>query len=100
MIFHVLHQKASIAVCSKHMEVAVLMVFAYNLTDHNEKWVMKVETNKLICIRKNVEYLGTNVSIKFPQTHTVTGCDNFFFIQCWGKCFNKFLKSFSMEKKS
>ena len=80
MIFHVLQQKTNIAVCSKHMDVVVLMVFAYNLTEHNEKWVMKVETNKLICIRKNVEYLGTNVSIKFPQTHTVTGCDTTSFL--------------------
>ena len=43
----------------------VLMVFAYALNEINEKWVMKIETNKLMCIRKNVEYLGTNVSIKF-----------------------------------
>ena len=85
MIFHVLQQKKNIAVCSKHMEVVVLMVFAYNLTEHNEKWVIKVETNKLICIRKNVEYLGTNVSIKFPQTHTVTGCDTTSFLYSVGE---------------
>ena len=46
---------------------------------------MKVETNKLICIRKNVEYLGTNVSIKFPQTHTVTGCDTTSFLSNIGE---------------
>ena len=86
MISHVLHQKANIAVCSKHMEVVVLMmVFAYNLTEHNEKWVMKVEIKKLICIRKNVEYLGTNVSVKFPQTHTVIGCDTTSFLYSLGE---------------
>ena len=46
MIFHVLQQKKDIAVCSKDMEVVVLMVFAYALTEINEKWVIKVETNK------------------------------------------------------
>ena len=58
----------------------VLMVFAYALNEINEKWVMKIETNKLMSIRKNVEYLGTNVSIKFPQIHTVTGCDTTSFL--------------------
>ena len=37
--------------------------------------VIKVEANELISIRKNVEYIGTEVSAKFPQIHTVTGCD-------------------------
>ena len=67
------------------MEVVVLMFFAYALTEINEKWVMKVETNKLISIRKNAEYLGTNVSIKFPQIHIVTGCDRTSFIHSVGK---------------
>ena len=65
------------------------MVFAYALNEINEKWVMKIETNKLMSIRKNVEYLGTNVSIKFPQINTVTGCDT-----------TSFLLFFSLEKKS
>ena len=39
----------------------VLMVFAYALNEINEKWVMKIETNKLMSIRKNVEYLVKNV---------------------------------------
>ena len=65
------------------------MVFAYALNEINEKWVMKIETNKLMSIRKNVEYLGTNVSIKFPQINTVTGCDT-----------TSFLHFFSLEKKS
>ena len=56
----------------------VLMVFAHALNEVNEKWVMKIDTNNLMSIRKNVEYLGTNVSIKFPQINTVTGCDFFF----------------------
>ena len=85
MIFHVLQQKTNIALCSKQVEVVVLMFFAYALTEINEKWVMKVETNKLISIRKNVEYLGTNVSIKFPQIHTVTGCDTTSFLHSVGK---------------
>ena len=50
----------------------VLMVFAYGLNEINEKWVMKFEANKLISIRKNVEYLRNDVSAKFPQIHTVT----------------------------
>ena len=49
MIFHVLQQKKNIVVCSKHMEVVVLMVFAYGLTEINEKWVIKIETNKEKC---------------------------------------------------
>ena len=61
------------------------MFFAYALTEINEKWVMKVETNKLISIRKNLEYLGTNVSIKFPQIHTVAGCDATSFLHSVGK---------------
>ena len=37
--------------------------------------VIKVEANELISIRKNVKYLGTDVSANFPQIHTVAGCD-------------------------
>ena len=54
------------------------MVFAYTLNEINEKWEMKIETNKLMSIRKNVEYFENDVS-KFFQIHTITGCDNFFF---------------------
>ena len=67
------------------------MVFAYDLNEINEKWVLKIETNKLISIRKNVEYLGNDVSTKFPQIHTVTGCEITSFLHCVGK---NFLKSF------
>ena len=63
----------------------VLMVFAYALNEINEKWVMKIETNKLMSIRKNVEYLGTNVSIKLPQINTVTGCNTTSFLHSDGK---------------
>ena len=51
------------------------MVFAYALNEINGKWVMKIETNKLMIIRKNVEYFENDVSTKFFQIHTVTGCD-------------------------
>ena len=34
---------------------------------------------------KNVEYIGTNVSIKFPQIHKVTGCDTTSFLLSVGK---------------
>ena len=63
----------------------VLMVFAYTLNEINENCVMKIETNKLMSIRKNVEYLGTNISIKFPQVNTVTGCDKTSFLHSDGK---------------
>ena len=63
----------------------VLMVFAYGLNEINENWVMKIETNKLMSIRKHVEYLGTNVSIKFLQINTVTGCDTTSFLHSDGK---------------
>ena len=63
----------------------VLMVFAHALNEINEKWVMKIDTNNLMSIRKNVEYLGTNVSIKFPQINTVTGCDTTSFLHSDGK---------------
>ena len=65
----------------------VLMVFAYGLNEINEKWVMKIETNKLISIRKNVEYLRNDVSTKFPQIHTVTEYDATSFLHCVGKKF-------------
>ena len=76
------------------------MVFAYALNEINEKWVMKIETNKLMSIRKNVEYFENDVSTKFFQIHTVTGCDTTF-LHCDGKKYlKKFLKSVSLEKKS
>ena len=53
--------------------------------------VIKVEANELISIRKNVEYLGTDVSAKFPQIDTVIGCDTTSFLHSVGKMF---LKSF------
>ena len=85
IFFYILQQKTSIAVCSKQMGDVVLMVFAYALNEINENWVMKIETNKLISIRKNVEYLGTNVSIKFPQINTVTRCDTTSFLHSDGR---------------
>ena len=66
------------------------MVFADALNEINEKWVMKIETIKLISIWK-----------KFFQIHAVTGCDITSFLHCDGKkYFKKFLKSVSLEKKS
>ena len=53
--------------------------------------VIKVEANELISIRKNVEYLGTDISAKFPQIHTVIECDTTSFLHSVGKIF---LKSF------
>ena len=53
--------------------------------------LIKVEANELISIRKNVEYLGTDVSAKFPQIDTVIGCDTTSFLHSVGKMF---LKSF------
>ena len=53
--------------------------------------MIKVEANKLISIRKNVEYLWTDVSAKFAQIHTVTGCDTTSFLHGVGK---NSLKSF------
>ena len=37
IIFHVLQQKANVVVCSKDMDVLVLMVLAYALNKINEK---------------------------------------------------------------
>ena len=42
------------------------MVFAYAL---------KTECNKLINIRKIVEYIGTNIAMKVLRIHAVKGCD-------------------------
>ena len=61
------------------------MVFAYYLNEINEKWVMKIETNKLMNIRKNVEYFENDVSTKFFQIYTVTGCDTTSFLHSDGK---------------
>ena len=60
------------------------MVFAYALNEINEKWEMKIETNKLMSIRKNVEYFENDVS-KFFQIHKITGCDTTSFLHCDGK---------------
>ena len=47
---------AYVVVCStKDTDIVVLMVFAYALNEINEKWLMKIETNKFINIRKIVE---------------------------------------------
>ena len=35
---------------------------------------MKIDRNKFIGIKKNVEYLGTDVATKLSQIYTVTGC--------------------------
>ena len=75
MIFHALQQKTNVVVCSKDTAVLVFMVFPYALNKINEKWVMKIESNKFINITKIVEYLGTDVAKKLPQILAVTGCD-------------------------
>ena len=58
MIFHALQQKTSVGVYSKDTDVIVLIIFAYALNKINEKWVMKIETNKFIYIRKTAEYFS------------------------------------------
>ena len=62
--------------------------------------VIKVEANEFISIRKNVEYLGTDVLAKFHQIHTVTGCDTTSFLHSVGKNSLKSFSSVSLEKKS
>ena len=57
--------------------------------------VKKFDTNEIISIRKNVEYLGTDVLAKFPQFHTVTECDTTSFLQSVGKTY---LKSYHQMK--
>ena len=52
--FHQLHQNINVAVCSKDVDILVLMVMAYALNKINEKWVIKIECIKFINIRKIV----------------------------------------------
>ena len=66
MIFHTLQQKTNVVVCSKDTDVLVLMVFAYALNKINEKWKMKIDSNKFANRSKTVEYLGTDVAKKLP----------------------------------
>ena len=66
------------------------MVFAYALNEINEKWEMKIETNKLMSIRKNVEYFENDVS-KFFQIHTLQDVTQLLFYTVMGK---NILKSF------
>ena len=35
---------------------------------------MKIESNKFINTQKVVEYLGSDVAAKIPQTHAIIGC--------------------------
>ena len=39
MIFHELQQMKNVVVCSKDMDVILLMVFAYGLNKIKKKWV-------------------------------------------------------------
>ena len=59
---------------------------------------MKIESNKFINIRKIVEYLRTDVTAKFPQVHTVTGCDTTSFFYVVGKI--KVLKKYLNGKEN
>ena len=52
------------------------MAFVYALDRGNKKWMMKIESNKFISIRKTVEYFGIDTATKLPQIHAVTGCYN------------------------
>ena len=59
--------------------------------------VIKVEANELT--RKNVEYLGTDVSAKFSQIYTVTRCDTTSFYTVMGKILSKVFKNFLIGKE-
>ena len=75
MIFHVLLQKTSLVVSSKDTDAIVLMVFTHVFNKINEKWLMKIEVNKFINIRKiwNISELTLQQSIlKFMQLQVVT----------------------------
>lgn len=52
------------------------MAFVYAVDRGNKRWVIKIESNKLINSRKTVEYFETNTATKLPQIHAVTGCYN------------------------
>ena len=60
--------------------------------------MIKIESRKCITIRKIVEYLGTVVARKLPQTHAVTECDTTSFLHGADKL--KFLIAFQWKRQN
>ena len=61
--------------------------------------VIKVEANELISIRKNVEYLGTDVSAKFPKFILLQGVTQRLFYTVLGKILQKVFKKCLIGKE-
>ena len=52
------------------------MAFVYAVDRGNKRWVIKIESNKFINIRKTAEYFETDTATKLSQIYAVTGCYN------------------------
>ena len=95
MILHALRENTNVVVVARDTDVLVLMVYAYALKDIKEDWYMKIGAKKFVNVRKIVQYLGKEVSLKLPHIHAITGCDTTSYLHNVGKMkvLNKCLKS-------
>ena len=70
------------------------MVYAYALKDIKDDCYMKIGEKKFVNVRKIVQHLGKEISLKLPRIHVITGCDTTSYLYSVGKMkvFNKCLK--------
>ena len=75
------------------------MVFVYALDKGNKKWVMKIERNKFIKIRKTVEYFWTDTATKLLQIHAVAGRYKTCLYMVLGKLMFKLVATLEKKKR-
>ena len=72
-VLHALREKANVVVVARDTDVLVLMVYAYALKDIKDDWYMKIGKKKFVNVRKSVQHLGKEISLKLPHIHAITG---------------------------
>ena len=51
------------------------MVYACALKDIKNDCYMKIGKKTFVSVRKIVQHLGKEISLKLPHIHAITGCD-------------------------
>ena len=94
MVLHALREMRNVVVVARDTDVLVLMVYAYALKDIKDDWYMKIGEKKFVNVRKSVQHLGKEISLKLPHIHAITGCDTTSYLYSVGKMkvLNKCLK--------
>ena len=93
MILHACREDTNVVVDSKDTDVLVLMIYAFTIHRPTSEWLMKIEAERYVNIRKILNHFGEDLCLKLPRIHAITGCDTTSFLHGVGKVLRLIKKS-------